>query len=344
MKKISIYINLLIVPFVFFSCGVEEIKDPRLEVAIISPRVNPTTARSIVLKDQKFVYEARVKGGESSSYKWLVDDEQIATTLRSDSISYDTEGFRKARFEAANNSYEGSAEVLLYVVERAASFEDLPLAENSFWAGVDNAGTVSTFTSGNIPFSNTSPKDTIDYLEFGYSNITDSTNVNYANYGVFQLIASRNNYGIARTPESGKLKMMFDGEYSPMSIEVANNPLVVQTARGDFDIYEEDDTTIVSFANGDFYNLEIRGLLDDTTTTETVISSPLVSKSSNILTVQNSWLNQELITLGLVKGLEFTINTSKVDSTGVITYPTRFNIDNLILLNDGGEIINEINN
>ncbi|OHX67147.1 DUF4465 domain-containing protein [Flammeovirga pacifica] len=335
MKSFFIYIFTFISSFLLYSCGVEEIKDPRLEVAIISPKVNPTTARALVLKDQKFVYEARVRGGDDDSYKWSVNNEQIATTLRTDSISYSNEGFQIAKFEAGNNTYTGSAEITLYVVERAASFDDLTLNDNSYWVGNDMSGSSSTFTSGNISFNNVSPTSSDDYYEFGYSNITDSSVSEYGQYGAFLLLPSNNQFGVVRTYENGKLIMKFDGKYSPMSIDLANNGSVVQYAKG--------ETGNNAFSNGDFYQIDIRGIRGDTVATDTVISTTLISRISNNLSVNNSWENQELISLGLVEGLEFTITTSKKDTANVITYPRRFCIDNLILLNDSGEISSLIN-
>ncbi|NLR92918.1 MULTISPECIES: DUF4465 domain-containing protein [Flammeovirga] len=330
---------LFILPFVISACSTEAIQAPRLEVAIVSPVVNPTTAQALILKDQEFVFEARERGANPDTYKWEVNGEVISNQLSTEPVSYATEGARTAKFSASNESYDASAEITVYVVERVATFEDLTLEENTYWVGDGTSGTQSTFTTGNITFQNTSPTESDDFYDFGYSNIIDEESESYEKYGAYLLTNKINTYGLARSDTQGKITLKFDAAYSPLGVSIANSPLVVNSANGDYDPEEPtEDDLLLKFGSGDYYDVEIRAVNEDGTVTEEFVSIRLISATATTITSQSVWENIELSTFGLVHGLEFRINTSKKDSeTSDIYMPTRFCFDNLILINDNGD-------
>ncbi|WP_044207566.1 DUF4465 domain-containing protein [Flammeovirga sp. OC4] len=307
-------------------CGVEEITGPRLELTIVSPKVNPVTAQALVTTRDTIIYEARVRGGDSTTYQWTVDGEVIVNGLISEPIRYTEEGSKVARFSASNENYDSYAEILINIINRVATFEDLPLDEDSFWIGSGNSAPTS-FESGGISFNNTPPTDTKEYADFGYSNIIDSTNANYVEYGAYIQTQSQNQFGIARMDTlQNDIKINFDSLFSPLSISLANNPKVVRYARGDI-------APDSAFSRGDYYDIVIKGINEDRTLTADSVEVRMIERGTLSLTVLEDWTSVDLSSLGKVKGLQFEINTTaKHADTGVEYIDKRFCIDDLVLI------------
>ncbi|KXX67699.1 DUF4465 domain-containing protein [Flammeovirga sp. SJP92] len=307
-------------------CGVEEITGPRLELTIVSPKVNPVTAQALVTTQDTVVYEARVRGGDTTSYQWIVDGEVIANGLVSEPIMYTEEGQHIARFFASNENYESFAEILINVINKIATFEDLPLEDYSFWIGSGNTEP-TTFNSGGIDFLNTPPSDTTEYANFGYSNIIDSTKTDFVEYGAYILTQSRNQFGIARMDTLQEdIKITFDTLYSPLSISLANSPKVVRYARGDI-------SPDSAFTNGDYFDVVIKGINNDGSITSDSVATRMIDRSAFSLTVVGDWTPIDLSALGKVRGLQFSINTTAVhENTGIEYIDKRFCIDDLVLI------------
>ncbi|WP_170178501.1 DUF4465 domain-containing protein [Flammeovirga pectinis] len=319
----SLY-TFLLIPL-FFSCGVNKESGPRLEVTILQPRVDPTTAQALLLKGQKFVYESKTIGADKDSYKWEVDNQVIGTSLLTDSISYDTEGVKQARFSVSNVAFDAYAEIEVLIVKYMAFFDDLTLSDNSYWVGDATDGSSTTFTTGNVVLPNTSPKvdgdNSDDFYNFGYSNISESSATDYEKYGAYLRVPSGSNYGLARMKQSDPtMNLIFDTELYPVSISIANSPLVVTAAE-------------TLFENGDTYILEIRGINSANEQTKELASFTLITGGAESTTAVNKWTKLDLDTLGKVKGLNFTINCTKKDEdTGALDLEAKFCLDNLLLV------------
>lgn len=328
------YLKYILISIFVVSCSVQEVTGPRLEVTIISPEINPTTAQALIISNQKFIYEAKVLGADSSTFEWKVDNEVISNQLKSDSITYKEEGQHVARFSTSNESYEAFAEIIVNVVSRVATFNDLLLETDSYWIGNDSTGEASTFTTGGIDFLNNSPTIENDYYNFGYSNLTDSVNEAIFNkYGAYILVPSPNQFGIARLDSAQEdLKITFDSLYTPTSIALANNPLVMKQARGDFGLDS-------AFTSGDYYDIEIRGINNDGSITDAFASLRMFEKTSTSFNSVKEWTSVDLTSLGIVKGIQFKVNTTAKDQDGILTIEKRFCLDNLILINDANNFV-----
>ncbi|NME71130.1 DUF4465 domain-containing protein [Flammeovirga aprica] len=307
-------------------CGVDEITGPRLELTIVSPKVNPVTAQALITTQETIIYEARVRGGDTTTYEWRVDGEVIANGLKSDSVRYTEEGRHVARFSASNENYDSYAEIIINVINKIATFEDLALELNSFWIGKGNTDP-TTFNSGGIDFPNVPPSDTTEYANFGYSNIIDSTNTNFVEYGAYILPQSQNQFGIARMDTLQEdIKISFDTLYTPLSISIANSPKVVRYARGDI-------APDSAFTRGDYYDLVIKGINEDRSFTTDSVTLRLIDRGTISLIVINEWTAVDLSPLGKVRGLQFKINTTaKHQGTNIEYIDKRFCIDDLVLI------------
>ncbi|MBB6461405.1 DUF4465 domain-containing protein [Flammeovirga kamogawensis] len=318
--------TFLLIPLLF-SCGVNKESGPRLEVTIIQPKIDPTTAQALQLKGQKFVYESKTIGGDTDSYKWEVDNQVIGTSLLTDSVSYDTEGVKKARFSVTNSAFDAYAEIEVLIVKYMAFFDDLTLSDNSFWVGDATNGSASTFTTGNVVLPNTSPKidgdNSDDFYNFGYSNITDSSSNDFHKYGVYLKVpaSSVSNFGLARMKQDKPtMNLIFDTELYPISISIANSPDAIAAA----------DSILKS---GDTYILEVRGINSANEQTEELASLTLITGVTDTISAVTKWTKLELNTLGRVKGLNFTINSTKKDpDTGALDLEAKFCLDNLLLV------------
>lgn len=214
-----------------------------------------------------------------------------------------------------------------------ATFEDIPLKEESYWNGEGEDdfagnGTFSTLYSGSYAFSNNRHTSTY-WSGFACSN---QTSVEYSGLSDQYRSAvgsgyNSDNYGVA---------YVYTG--IPHSIDVTNNQAEGDSIRGFYvsntawaknAILEGDGQSDVAggFTTGDYFKLVITGkAADNATTTLDYYLADYTAKKEADHYCLDTWQWVDLRPLGKVKEISFRMEGTKKNSYGLTT-PTYFCLD-----------------
>jgi len=210
-----------------------------------------------------------------------------------------------------------------------STFEDLPLAPQSFWNGSDQSG---GFTSGSAHFNNNYNSTWGSWDGFSYSNITDTITAGIA--GQYSAIAGRGqdnsaNYAIAYVgwaqPPTVTLNAagVIDGLYA-----TNNNYAHYSMLNGDAFAKKFGGP---SGNDADWFLLTITGKDASGDVTETVdfyLADYRFADNSQDCII-NAWEYVDLTSLGMVKSLEFSLSSSDVGPWGMNT-PAYFALDTIV--------------
>ena len=212
-------------------------------------------------------------------------------------------------------------------LEGVATMEDLALESESFWNGSDGTG---SFESGNYRFENGFETSSYGDYAYGffYSNKTDTSFANYVtdmynscvgegakgskNYAVFNL----NNY----TPKGVEILSSEEGE-TVSGFYVTNAAYAYQSMLNGDDYAKK-------FGEGDWFLLTITGIDaagKETGSVDFYLADLRDAAASYII---NTWRWVDLTSLGKVKRLAFSMNSSDTGQWGMNT-PAYFCMDNL---------------
>ena len=224
-----------------------------------------------------------------------------------------------------------------------SNFDDLPLDEDSYWNGSDNAG---GFISNTVFYKNSYDETYGTWSGFAYSNMRDDTTAGYTNQysaitagGIDAPAEGGTNYGVAFVPNdwaSGTYDMLFtEAEFE--------NPTVVSG------FYVTNSTyAYLSMLNGDYmakkfggdtgddpdyFKLLIWGERADETQTDTIefFLADYRFADNSLDYIVDNWRWVDLLALGEVSRLRFSLESSDNGNYGMNT-PAYFCIDNLMLL------------
>ena len=197
-----------------------------------------------------------------------------------------------------------------------ATFDDLSLESDSFFA----PGLATTFSSGGASFD----YNFTDYgfgccwSGFTYSNTTDTTTAGFTNqYSAITGggVNGSSNYGIAN-PGSGVSRLEFDTATVVEGAYFTNTTYAYLSMR-------DGDSFATQFDLGDFFTLTVTGLdAMDNITSSVNIS---LARDANLV---DAWIWNDLMPLGEVFALEFSLDSSDIGAFGMNT-PAYFAIDNL---------------
>jgi Domain of unknown function (DUF4465) len=210
-----------------------------------------------------------------------------------------------------------------------ATFEDLSLTPESYWNGSDGSG---GFTSGGAHFSNTYNAEWGSWDGFSYSNMTDTTTQGVA--AQYNAVAGAGQGG------SANYAVAYVGAVAPPTVTldtpgVVGGLYVTNTSYAYYSMLNGD-----AFAkkfggetgsDPDWFVLTITGKNADGVVTGSVdfyLADYRSADSSNDYIVDR-WEYVDLISLGKVKSLEFTLNSSDVGDWGMNT-PASFAIDTIV--------------
>ena len=229
----------------------------------------------------------------------------------------------------------------------ATDFEDLILANESYWNGEDGSG---GFISGLAKFGNNNPGGYWD--GWAYSNTSDVTTAGYTNqYSAitgagFDTIASAGkNYGVAYvstdwiTTEAIPLPSSFsDGSaHQVKGFYVTNSTYATLSM-------EQGDWVAKKFGGNDgndpdYFKLNIWGLRNgvETDTIEFYLADFRFDDNTKDYIIK-TWQWVELSQLGKVDNLLFSMESSDVSSYGINT-PMYFNMDNLYIEPDNAPVV-----
>ncbi len=197
-----------------------------------------------------------------------------------------------------------------------ASFDDLALAPESFFAPDMD----TSFSSGSAEFTH-NWNETFDccWSGFTYSNTTDTTTPGFANQ--FSAITGggvngSSNYGIANPGTAGVSRLDFN-EATIVEGAYFTNTTFAYLSMTDGDVFAK------QFGLGDFFTLTVTGLDSSDNVTNAVNIS--LALDANLV---DAWVWNDLMSLGEVFALEFSLASSDVGAFGMNT-PAYFAMDNL---------------
>ena len=196
------------------------------------------------------------------------------------------------------------------------TFDDLTLApETAFNPPMD-----STFNSGNAELVyNWNETFNCCWSGFTYSNTTDTTTAGFGNQ--FSAITGGGvngsaNYGIANPGSSSVSRINFAGATLVEGAYFTNTTYAYLSMR-------DGDAFAKQFGLGDFFTLTVTGLDAFDGITNSVNIS--LGRDANLV---DAWIWNDLMPLGEVYALEFSLSSSDVGAFGMNT-PAYFAIDNL---------------
>ena len=224
--------------------------------------------------------------------------------------------------------------IVVFAVASAANayistFEDLPLAPQSFWNGSDGSG---GFTSGSAHFNNNYNSTWGSWDGFSYSNITDTTTTGLA--GQYNDITGTGQGGSAN--------------YAIAYVGWAQSPIVTLNAASIIDgLYVTNNNyAYYSMLYGDAFAKKFGGPSGNdedwflltitgkdaggsiTGTADFYLADYRFADNSRDYIVK-TWEYVDLISLGMVKSMEFSLSSSDVGTWGMNT-PAYFALDTVM--------------
>jgi hypothetical protein len=211
----------------------------------------------------------------------------------------------------------------LVKAEKITDFEDLTLANQSYWKGADGSG---GFASGSANFNNSFTDwggGVTSWEGFAYSNMTDTAS--WGMDGQYNAIAGcgqggSENYAVGYMYLE-PLRMVLDEPTIVSGLYVTNNNYAYYSMlNGDM---------AKKFDSGDWFLLEITGKDASGNVTETVPFYLADFRDGKNIIV-NEWQYVDLTLLGMVKSVEFSLSsTDNSPEYGMYT-PAYFVIDTVV--------------
>jgi hypothetical protein len=215
------------------------------------------------------------------------------------------------------------------VAGAAATFDDLPLAAESFWNGSDCSG---GFTSGGVRFSNNYNSDYDSWDAFTYSNITNKAASGWS--AQYNAITGGGHEG------SANYAIGYIGWVQPPTVTLSNSEVVegFYATNNSYAYYSMRDGDMFAKKFGgtsgndeDWFKLTITG--EDAGGNQTgVVDFYLADfrfSNNDQDYIVNTWRFVDLTSLGQVKSLEFSLSSTDNGNYGMNT-PGYFAIDTLI--------------
>ena len=215
-----------------------------------------------------------------------------------------------------------------------ATFDDLGLGAESYWNGSDNSG---GFASGGATFNNNYNTTYMSWDGFAYSNITDTSSSGWsAQYNAITGGGEGGsaNYGIGFDP----LASGFGTELPTMTLNTAGVVDGFYVTNNNYAYY--------SMLNGDLYSKKFGGISGDeedwfmlTITGKDAAGDSVGSVDFYLADyrfadnsqdyIVNTWEYVDLMGLGVVQSLEFSLSSSDMGSYGMNT-PGYFAMDTVV--------------
>ncbi len=215
-----------------------------------------------------------------------------------------------------------------------ANFDDLSLAPESYWNGSDGSG---GFASGSAYFNNDYNSTYDSWDGFSYSNITDTTSSGWtAQYNAITGVGQNSsaNYAIGFDPVAAG----FGTELPTMTVDSARTVEGFYVTNNNYAYYSmlNGDAIAKKFGGGsgddeDWFLLTITGKDAGGVLTGTVdfyLADYQFADNSQDYIV-DTWEYVDLISLGAVKSLEFSLNSSDASELGMNT-PAYFAMDTVV--------------
>ena len=210
-----------------------------------------------------------------------------------------------------------------------ADIDDLTLAPESYWNGSDGTG---GFVSGDASFNNYWDDTYGEYWEsFAYSNRTDTASIGMAGQYTAKpgIAESGSNYGITFVGFYGLPTITLSSTMQLDSMAVTNNNYAYDAMLNGYGVSKKfggDEGT-----DADWFKLTIEGFDADSVSTGTVdfYLADYRFANSNDDYIIDSWEFVDLSGLGVVKSLEFNLDSSDFNQYGILT-PAYFALDTIV--------------
>ena len=216
-----------------------------------------------------------------------------------------------------------------------ADFEDLYLAENSYWRGPDTKGTIEeglygdnqyqgSFLSGSYKFSNNYSIDWGSWSGFSYSNRTETEGGD--------IMKDQWNACTGKGhDDSENYAVFFEDSFAPMTVSVLSNPegeqlngfYITNAAVTVNAFVNGDGMTEGGFTTGDYFKLTITA---DNSNALVYYLADYTSENEADHYYVNDWQWVDLSRLGVVKELTFSLASSRSNAWGYTT-PLYFCMD-----------------
>ena len=209
--------------------------------------------------------------------------------------------------------------------QNVATFERIQLDSASWWNGSDGSG---GFSSGGFWFPNDYNQEWGSWSGFSVSNMKDSTTVGWANqYSAITAsgVNDSENYAVVYT--SGEVTMEFDDPVSLSGFYVTNATYTYLAMKNGDDYSKKFGGSDGS--DPDFLKLIVSGTDTNGEPTGTVVYylADYTSSEDSADYILNTWEWMDLSSLGVVKDIQFSLESSDMGDWGMNT-PAYFCIDN----------------
>ena len=208
-------------------------------------------------------------------------------------------------------------------------FEDLTLGSESYWNGSDSSG---GFTSGSSWFNNNYDITFGSWDGFAYSNITDSATEGWA--AQYNSITGGGeggsaNYGVAYIGFTENPSITFDTASNISGISVTNNNFAYYSMLNGDSFAKKFGG--VSGDDPDWFKLTIEGFDTGDISTGTVdfYLADFRFTNNSLDYIVDTWQSIDLTSLGTVKSIEFSLNSTDVGEFGMNT-PAYFAMDTVV--------------
>ena len=211
-----------------------------------------------------------------------------------------------------------------------ANFDDLSLGVNSYWNGSDGTG---DFTSGSATFNNNYNTEYSSWDGWSYSNKSQIDPVEKGTAGQYTakpgIAQSGSNYGIAYVGFAENPSMTLDTAGVVGGLRITNNNYAYYSMTdGDSFAKKFGGTT---GNDEDWFKLTIEGFDAGSVSTGTVdfYLADYRFVDNGLDYIVDSWTSIDLTSLGTVKSLEFTLDSSDY-SYGYMNTPAYFAMDTVV--------------
>lgn len=271
----------------------------------------------------------RIVYDNGCAYAWTDSDGNLLSTERDLVFASDVMRDYSLTFTAGNGVGADTFGISVSVQLRAAFDEmDNFSTKRSSVLALHPDTLSGAFRWRGVEFANATNADTSMWYGFAFSNrsATNST-TSSAVVGTAYVTgasASSNAY-LAVHASGGGARVLFPRDYTPMSVDVANDNFVYLASK--FGYTASDAVTVSPAARGDYFRVVVEGLGPDGMPNGAVVSSSLIDcdfDNPAKYVRMAAWTSLDLRGVGAVRGLLFSVETS----TG---FPALFCIDNLRL-------------
>jgi len=207
--------------------------------------------------------------------------------------------------------------------EKITDFEDLTLANQSYWKGADGSG---GFTSGSAWFNNNYNTQYGSWDGFAYSNVSDTVDSSWMT-GQYNAITGSGQGG------SANYAVGYAGWTAPQMVlneaTVVSGMYITNNNYAYYSMLNGGLFGAKKFGSGDWFKLEITGK-DTSGNVTNAVPFYLADFQNGKNDIVNNWRYVDLTSLGMVKSVEFSLSSTDNDPVWGMRTPAYFVIDTVV--------------